>query len=220
MNSKLAVSAKALVACILLGAIPAQATTIEIGVASGSGAIQTVATGTGSTGVSWAGVYDNYVVSAFTASDPGPIDLGSATLDITGGAKAPLYVYVTETGLTASQVTENFLSTLSASLPSSWQETETTWVGAAAYGEGTQLASMSGSGAKNVTTSVNFGSVGSTFSLTEVYEIISDGFAGVDASSEGVQAAPAPSLGSGIPAMLAVGAMLLGAKRLGRPRRS
>ena len=226
MNFRLVVSANALVSFALLGTTSVQATTIEVGVASGTGAIQTVASGTGSTGAFWAGSYDNYLVNAVLASDPGPtIDLGSATLDITlpaalGGANTPLYVYVTETGLTASQLNENFQSTLSASLPNGWNETETTWAGSTAYNEGTQLATMSGSGTQNSSKSVNVSSFGSTFSLTEVYEFVSNGLMGADESTESIQAAPAPSIGSGIPAMLAVGAMLLGAKRLGRWRRS
>jgi uncharacterized protein (TIGR03382 family) len=71
---------------------------------------------------------------------------------------------------------------------------------------------MSGSGTQNFDKSANVSSFGATFSLTEVYEIVSNGFIGADESTESIEAAPAPSVGSGVPAMLAVGAMLLGAK--------
>lgn len=219
MKSTLLASALALAT-----AIPAGATSIDVGLGTGTGSISTVATGTGSTGASWTGSYDNYVFNVIQASDPVPIGLGSGTLDVTlpaarGGATAPVYVYVTETGLTSTKSTLNFLSKLAVdNLPSGWSETESIYENNSdkAYGMSTLLASMSGSGAKSVTkTGVKVGSpsVGSPFSLTEVYEIASNGFAGSGASSEyvrSVQPAPAPLIGSGIPAMLAVGGVLLG----------
>ena len=229
MGTKLALSAQALLACIMVGAIPAGATTIEIGLGTG-GSITTMATGTGASGALWAGSYDGYLFNVITASDPVPINLASGTLDVTlpawlGGATAPIYVYVTETGLTSPNPTEDFTSILSVTnLPSGWSETETTYLDNTdtAYGMGAQLATTTASGRtlNSTQTTTATETVNSTFSLTEVYEIFSNGFAGSAISSEGIQAAPAPSLGSGIPAMLAVGGIVLGWKLLERRRQS
>lgn len=208
-------------ACVMLGALPARATTIDIGVSTG-GQITTEATGSGTSGAGLALLpYDGFLITV-AASDPNPVDLGSATLNVSGGSKSPLYVYVTETGLVSSGSALSFQSQFSAGVPSGWSETETTYVSASnlAYGEGVKLGSMTGSGTTSVTKGgVNVGPAGSMFSLTEVYEFISDGL-GLDASAVSIQAAPAPAIGAGIPSLLAVGAMLLGTKLLGRWRRS
>ena len=148
-----------------------------------------------------------------------------------GGATKPVYVYVTETGLTSSAATLNLTSALDMiNLPSGWSETETTYVNTqdTAYGttgaHSTELATLSASNvpsaAQNSTTDgVSVGS--SPFSLTEVYELISNGLAGVDISTENVtDPAPAPPIGSGIPGILAVCAVLFGAKLLARVRRA
>ena len=66
----------------MVGAIPAGATTIEIGLGTG-GSITTMATGTGASGALWAGSYDGYLFNVVTASDPVPINLASGTLDVT-----------------------------------------------------------------------------------------------------------------------------------------
>ncbi len=225
------VSVQAIVACVLLGALPAGATTVEIGVATKAGTnnITTEATGTGSSGASLSFLtYDNFLLTV-AASDPSPINLGSATLNVSGGSSKPLYVYVTETGLVSNGSALNFQSQFGASVPSGWSETESTYVSTSntAYGEGVLLGSQTGSGTKTVAKAgVSVGSSGSLFSLTEVYEFISNGL-GLDVSaesvqgaSESIQAAPAPSIGAGIPSMLAVGAILLGSSLVTRRRRS
>ena len=232
MIPKLAASAPAVVTCVLLGAIPARATTIEIGLAQTPdiGSITTVAsTGlTGATSVSFAGFFGGYAVSVL-ASDPSPVDLASGTLDVSlpagfGAAPGAIYVYVTETGLTSPQPTATFLSELSVtSLPSGWSETETTYVDTTAYGTGTPLASLTASASdwKDVTTTAPTAPAGSTFSVTELFEIFSDGIVGAALSTERVvDPAPAPSIGSGISSMLAVGGILLGWKLLERRRQS
>jgi hypothetical protein len=101
MNSKLALGARALAAGVLFGAIPAGATTIDIGLAEapGIGNITTVATGSAA-GVGWAGSYDKYAINAVLASDPDPIGLTSGTIDVKGpNATSAIYLYVTETGI-------------------------------------------------------------------------------------------------------------------------
>ncbi len=224
-------SVHAIVVCVVLGALPARATVIDIGVATQAGIsnVVTEATGTGASGASLALLtYDNFLLTV-TANDPSPIDLGSATLNISGGSRSPLYVYVTETGLVSNGSALDFQSQFGASVPSGWSETETTYVSTSntAYGEGTPpLGSQTGSGTTTVTAAgVNVGPSGSLFSVTEVYEFISNGL-GLDVSGESVratasvQAAPAPAIGSGIPSMLAVGAMLLGTGLVSRWRRS
>jgi hypothetical protein len=225
MKLRPTVSAQTILALALLGSIPARATTIEIGVATQTGIsnITTEATGTGVTGASMVLFpYDNYLVTA-AASDPSPVDLASATLEISGDSTHPLFIYITETGLTSKQSILNFQSQFSASVPSGWSEVETTYVSTAnqAYAETKQLASMTGSGTKSITTAgVNVGPAGSMFSVTEAYEFISDAIAGLDVSGESIQAAPAPSIGAGVPSMLAIGAMLLGTTLMARWRRS
>ncbi len=221
-------SVQAIVACFVLSALPARATVIDIGVATQSGAsnIKTEATGTGALGASLSFLaYDNFLLTV-AASDPSPINLGSATLNVSGGSSKPLYVYVTETGLVSNGSALNFQSQFGASVPSGWSETETTYVSTSntAYGENKILGSQTGSGTTVAKAGVDVGPSGSLFSLTEVFEFISDGF-GLDVSGESVQAtavqaAPAPSIGTGIPSMLAVGAMLLGASLVTRWRRS
>ena len=188
--------------------------------------ITTEATGTGSSGASLVLFpYDKFVINV-AASDPSPINLESATLNVSGGSNSPLYVYVTETGLVSTGSALNFQSQFGAGVPSGWSETETTYVSTSntAYGEGASLGTMTGSGTKTAATAgVSVGPVGSKFSVTEVYEFISNGL-GLDASSESVQAsvqaAPAPAIGAGIPSMLAIGAVLLGTKLVGRWRRA
>jgi hypothetical protein len=242
MKLKLALCAHAAALCVLVGAIPAGASTIEIGLATGSGpgsapgAISPVATGTGAGGVVWGGSYDNYLFNLISASDPSPINLQSGTLDVTlpsnlGGAKDAIYVYVTETGLTSSQSTLNFTSSFDVeNLPTGWSETERTYIDNTDTAFGTnplnQLSSMSGA-AGSKTTTTNGVSVASTFSITEVYEIISNGLAGTDISTESVQAsgggispAPAPAIGAGIPGLLAVGGVLLAWKLFERRRQA
>ena len=221
-------SVHAIVACVVLSALPARATVtaIDIGVATGGGNIITEATGTGASGASLSFLtYDNFLLTV-AASDPSPINLGSATLNISGGSKSPLYVYVTETGLVSNGSALDFQSQFGASVPSGWSETETTYVSTsnAAYGEGTILGSQTGSGTTSAAKAVNVGPSGSLFSVTEVYEFISNGL-GLDVSGESVQAtavqpAPAPSIGTGIPSMLAVGAILLGASLVTRWRQA
>jgi len=229
MTVKLALYAQILAGCLLLGAIPAGASTIDIGLATSStGTITTEASGAGTTGAGFTGTYDNYLLTV-QAADPTPINLASGTIDITlpagfGGATAPLYIYVTETGLTSSQATLNFQSSLDVeNLPSGWTETEATYVNSSdqEYGTSTQLASMTvskvASGAETV--AANGVDAGSDFSLTEVYEIVSNGIGGIGASTASIiDPAPAPSLGSGISGMLAVGGVLLGWKLLERRR--
>ena len=113
MNSKLAASAPAVMACVLFSAIPARATTIDIGVASGTSNITQETSGPGTSIVSWAGPTGSFYVSA-AASDPSPVNLASVTLDVSLSAgSGTLYVYVTETDLTSSQLTDNLLSNLS-----------------------------------------------------------------------------------------------------------
>ena len=233
MKLKLALCAQAAALCVLLGAIPAGASTIEIGLATSlGGTITTEATGT--TGAVWGGTYDNYLFNLIQASNPTSTNLTSGTIDLTlpaslGGSKDPIYIYVTETGLTSSQAALNFQSSFDVeNLPSGWTETERTYVDSSdqAYGTGTQLSSMNGS-AGSKTANTNGLDVGSTFSVTELYEIVSNGIAGIDISSEGIaispgsiQAAPAPSIGSGIPGLLAVGGVLLGWKLFERRRQA
>ncbi len=234
MKLKLLASALTLATGCLLGAIPAEATTIEIGLAQappGMGPITTEATGTGVTGASWFGSYDNYLFNVILATDPAPIGLSSGTLDVTlpaalGGASGPIYVYVTETGLTSPQSTVDFLSQLSIdNLPTGWAETELTYLDStgAAYGLGTLLASSSSAGTQSIAAT---GAVtpDSPFSLTEVYAIYSNGYAGINTSTEyisgSVDPAPAPSIGAGVPGVLAVGGVLLGMTFLRRSRLS
>ena len=233
MKSKLLAGALALATGCLLSAISAEATTIAIGLAEappGMGPISTVATGTGLTGASWAGSYDNYLFNVISASAPAPISLASGTLDVTlpaswGGAPGPIYVYVTETGLTSPQSALNFQSQLSIdNLPSGWSETETTYVDNAntAYGTSTLLASSNSVGTQNISSAGVAVTGGSPFSLTELYAIFSNGYAGIVTSSESVSAplapAPAPPIGAGIPSILAIGGVLLGMRVLRRLR--
>ena len=232
MKSKMLVGALTLATGCLLGAISAAATTIEIGLAQappGIGPITTVATGTGATGAVWAGSYDNYLFNVIMAKDPNPVGLVSGTLDVTlpanwGGASGPIYVYVTETGLTSPRSSLNLLSQLSIDgLPAGWSETETTYMDAtnAAYGTLTSLASSSGLGTKSISTNGVAVAPGSPFSVTEMYAIYSNGFAGVSTSTQSLTAslspAPAPAIGSGLGA-LAVGGVLLGMRFLKRSR--
>ncbi|MBV9288384.1 MAG: hypothetical protein JO288_11290 [Hyphomicrobiales bacterium] len=236
MKVKLTVGLKAIAACALLGVVPARATTIDIGVAQGiGGAITTEASGNGSSGVTWGGFFGGFNFTAVTAQDPTPLHLSSGTLDVSflpsgqGSSTAPILVYVTETGLTAAQVGQALKSTLGVtSLSQGWSETETTYldVSGNAYGKGTVLAtaSMNGAGSQSFTTGVTPTCGPSGCSITEVYELFSNGYAGYDISSEDVQGnvgpAPAPAIGAGVPSVLAVGAMLLGTTLLSRRRRS
>lgn len=231
MNSKLTLRAQTLGACLLLASVPADATAIDIGLAEapGIGNITTVATGAGAAGVAWAGLYDKYNFSVVMASDPDPINLTSGTIDVKGpNATAPIFLYVTETDLTSSASNEDFSSTFGISnLPAGWSLTESTFLDNSntEYGMGTPLASTTASrktvnGTQTVTTAE---AVGSTFSLTEVYELFSDSVAGIVGASEtigasGLQPAPAPGIGSGVPGMLAVGGVLLGWKLWQRRR--
>ena len=122
-----------IVACVVLGALPAKATVIDIGVATQTGpntAFTTEATGTGSSGASLSlFAYDNFLITA-AASDPSPINLESATLNVSGGSSSPLYVYVTETGLVSTGSALNFQSPIRRGRASGWSETETTYVSA------------------------------------------------------------------------------------------
>ena len=153
MKSKVALSAHAFAMGVLLGALPAGASTIEIGLAtSATGTITTEATGTEATGVTWGGTYDNYLFNLIQASNPTSTNLTSGTIDLTlpaslGGSKDPIYIYVTETGLTSSQAAVGLQSSFDVeNLPSGWTETETTYVDSSdqAYGTGPTCASMNG----------------------------------------------------------------------------
>ena len=235
MKSKLLVGALTLATGCFLSAISAFATTISIGLAQappGIGAVTTVASGTGSTGAMWGGSYDGYLVNAVIAKDPNPIGLVSGTLNVTlpaawGGASGPIYVYVTETGLTSSDSSLNFLSRLSINnLPTGWSQTDTTYLDTtnAAFGTLTTLASSSSVGTQNIATNGVAVTPGSPFSVTEMYAIYSNGLIGASGSTQYLSAslspAPAPSIGAGIPGVLALGAVLLGMTFLRRSRSS
>jgi hypothetical protein len=232
MNSKLAPCAQTLAACLLLGAIQAGATTIDIGLSDG-GKINTVAYGSGASGVAWAGLYDKYNFDVVMASDPDPIDFTSGTIDVKGlDATSAIYLYVTETGLTSSVSNANFSSILGISnLPAGWTLTEATYLDNSntEYGMGTPLATTTASfnTVNSTQTFTRAESVSSTFSLTEVYQLFSDGVSGIVGASEtitdppgGIQAAPAPAIGAGVPGMLAVGGVLLGWKLWERRRQT
>ena len=183
-------------ACVLLGTIPATASTIDIGLSQspGIGSITTEATGTSSSGAIWAGSYGGYVFNLISAS--GSLNSASVNVSLPSllGGGGSIYVYVTETGLTSPQSTLGFLSNLSVTfLPAGWSETQMTYVDTAniAYGMGSQLASMSGLGTQSFFTNANAGS--SPFSLTRMYLITSNGSLGVASSSQSISATPLPS---------------------------
>ena len=231
MSSKLLSSAFALATTCLLGAIPAGASTIYIGLADapGASAITTMPGGGGST-ASWAGLFDGYSFSFITANDPKPIALGSSVLNVSapaglGGPTGPIYVYVTETGITSSQASLNFTNYLNIEyLAPGWSQTVSTYVDStnAPFGTGTQLASWSSPGSNTSNTSASV-PTGSPFSVTEQFIISSNGFGGADESkayvTASVQPAPAPAIGVGVPGVLAVGGVLLGMTVLRRSRR-
>src|SRR5581483_6775778 len=185
-----------IMACALLCTVPAKASTIDIGLAQtpGIGSITTVATGSSTSGASWAGSYDGYLFNLISANG----SLNSSAIDVAlpsffGGATGPIYLYVTEAGVTSAQSIPTFLTNLSVTnLSSGWTVTETAYVDTTntLYGTGTQLASLTGLGTQSLSQNVNVGS--SPFSLTEVYAINSNGNLGLAYSSQSVAVTPLP----------------------------
>jgi len=196
MEARMWVGALAASACALC-AVPAGATTtIDIGwnTVGGQIGIATLATGSGS-GVSWVGSLLGFNFNVVSGSDPDPLDFLSTADDGAPGAAGPIYVYVTETGLTSLKSPVDIRSSLTENeLSPGWTVTETTFEdnSNAAYGQATTLLSHTFTGpitTPSALSGVTLDSVSSPFSITQMYEITATGV-GSAGSTEHVSVVP------------------------------
>jgi hypothetical protein len=178
----------------------AGANNIDIGYSlSAGGTPTTIATAsTPGSAIYSAPALDGYDSSIVTGSDFFPLDLGATTEDAANGGTAPIYLYISETGITYDASKLTFSIGLGESpLPKGWSVTESVFSDSlnTAYGMGTWLASATfgaagGSTLVNVTSPVPFGT---PFSLTEEIAITPGSANGSDLSTVGVTTIPETS---------------------------
>jgi hypothetical protein len=167
----------------------ANADTISIGWNNKAGpGIQTLTTGSPSTPLIFNGSIDGFSLNIALAEDPVPIHLDGETLDFSSGGKAlgPLYLYVSETGITMPPGQLSFLSGLTENeLPRGWTMTESTFLGPAnvTYGRGAPLDSFTFTsiGSQDLTAGATVPST--PFSVTELFILTTNKTKGTDESS-------------------------------------
>ena len=168
----------------------ANASTIYIGWnTTGPGVVTTLVT-TGAPGQ----ITDNTILDGFTAngtnaSDFSPLDLSSITLDAAKGSTSPLFIFVSETGLSTGGIKVSLTTGLTENLlPAGWTVEE--WAYATAGDTpftttGTLLGSavFSTIGTVSTTTALTFPA---DYTVTEVYKLVPGGsptFTGASLSS-------------------------------------
>ena len=193
-----------LLTTIALGAIGAAtsagANTIDIGYSfSAGGAPATIATASTPGSAIYAtpalGGFNSNIV---TGSDFFPLDLGATTEDSAKGGTAPIYLYISETGVTYNASKLTFTIGLGEGpLPKGWSVTEFVFSDStdATYGKGTLLATdtfgaAGGSTLFTVTSPVPFGT---PFSVTQEIAITPGLANGNDLSSVGITTIPETS---------------------------
>jgi hypothetical protein len=200
-------------ACVMCAGTAGAATQIQIGLSNvaGMASIATMATGSASAGVSWSGSFDGFAFNVVSGSDSNPVDFGSTSINATppaSGPAGPIYVYVTETGITTPEAALSFVSQLTENaLSPGWAVAEATFEdnGNAAYGiapespTATLLFSQSSNADFDVS-GTKLIPVSSPFSLTELYVIQAAG-AGSALSTEHISTVPEPATW----AMMAIG---------------
>jgi hypothetical protein len=205
MNGKVLAGALAASVCVMCVGTAGAVTQIQIGLnnAPGMAGITTVATGAASAGVSWLGSFEGFSFNVVSGSDTNPIDFGTTSINATPPSSppaGPIYVYVTETGITNSLANLSFVSHLTENeLSPGWAVAEATFEdnGNVAYGvapdspTATLLFSQSSNADFDVSSTKTI-PVGSTFSLTELYVIQAAG-AGGALSTEHIGTVPEPA---------------------------
>jgi hypothetical protein len=124
-------------------------------------------------------VLDGFVSNTLSGGDFSPLSLGSTTFDAAVGGTPPLFLYVSETGVTNSKpgVPEKFTSGLTTNLlPPGWKVIEWVYVDPTDTNFGVPL---SGQIAKETFTNIDsrvdhtvLSGLTGAYSVTEVYEII------------------------------------------------
>jgi hypothetical protein len=219
---------KALLTTIALAAVgavtSAGANTISIGYSlTAGGTPATIATAsTPGSAVYFTPALDSYRGNLITGSDFFPLDLGATSSDDAKGGTKPIYLYISETGLTFDASKLAFSIGLGENpLPAGWSVTETVFTDSldTTFGKTTTLASATfgaggGSTAATVISPVPFGT---PFSVTEEIAITPGAANGHDLSTVSVTTVPETSTW----AMMTLGFAGLGFaafRRRARPR--
>jgi hypothetical protein len=206
------------------GASPAGADTISIGWSkTAGGAPKTLATASAPGSASSTTALDSFLSNAITGTDFFPLDLGASTSDAASAGTAPIYLYVSETGITYDASELMYTIGLNEStLPSGWKVTETVYTdaGDATYGKETKLAShsFSAGGFKSISVTEPV-AWGAPFSLTEEIVIKPGTKAGMDLSGISVVGAVVPETSTWAMIMLGFAGLGYAAFRRGAKRR-
>jgi len=191
----------------------AGANNIDIGWSTMAGGAPTTLTSASAPGVAnWTAPLDSFESNSITGSDFFPLDLGGSTSDAAMGGTAPIYLYVSETGITYDASELMYTIGLNEStLPAGWKVTETVFTGPddTAYGKGTKLAShtFTAGGFKSFTVTEPI-SWGTPFSVTEEIAITPGTKGGMELSGVSVIGTAIPETSTWM--MMALGFMGLG----------
>jgi hypothetical protein len=195
---------KVLLTTIALAAVgtvtSAGANTIDIGYSlSANGTPTTLATvSTPGSASYFTPALDSYEANLITGSDFFPLDLGATSADFAKAGTKPIYLYISETGLTYDALKLAFtIGFGEGPLAAGWSDTESVFTDSldTAYGKGTLLASATfgaggGSTLVTVASPVPFGT---PFSVTEEIAITPGTANGNDLSTVSVTTIPESS---------------------------
>jgi hypothetical protein len=175
----------------------AGADTISIGWSdSATGAPTTVATTT-TPGIAVSVTkLDSFESNVITGSDFSPLDLGATSSDFALGKTKPIYLYISETGISTGSPESFYIALSEGSLAAGWSVTESAYLGPddTVYGKGTLLASDTFSGATPGSASFTVVSpVSAPYSITEEIAITPGSSKGQDLSTISVTTVPESS---------------------------
>jgi hypothetical protein len=215
---------KALLTTIALAGVgavsPAGANTIYLGWSDSSTPLTTLqTTSTPGVAVSTA-TLDSFKSNVITGSDFAALDLGATSSDFALGGTAPIYLYISETGVSSGGSKQTFYIGLSeGSLAKGWSVTESAYLDVAntPYGTGTLLGSDTFTGKTPGSTSFTVTEpISSPYSVTEEIAITPGSVKGGDLSTVSITTVPETSTWM----MMALGFAGLGYAALRRTDRS
>jgi hypothetical protein len=193
--------------------VPAHAATISIGTALNGGAITLQNSGAAPGPVTFSGPVGAYNIDTVSGEDLSATSLNSNAIDATSaGTTEVLDVYVSVSDVTGLSGLQRALSGLTVNfLTPGWSVTESTFEDNSntVFGTANPLATHTFTSGPDVFSALASVSVTSPFSVTELYEISSNGFGGAANDTIDVSGVPEPStwamLGIGFAAMGFVG---------------
>ena len=214
MRYSLKIAVLPAVLALIGSAASAEAGTIYLGwnTTGDPTAVTTLST-TGSPGsITSTTTLDGFLGNTLTGADFSPLDLSSTSIGAASGATSPIFIFVSETGLTGG--TLNFTTGLTENLlPAGWSVDEWAYAtaGSTPFTTAGTLLNSSDFSAIGTTTTTTTLTIASPFTVTEVYEIIPGGpptTIGTDLSTITVKGSIVPEPSTW--AMMVIGFMGLG----------